>query len=251
MVNLIKVEVRRLSKLWTVPLLILLAVYFSYTILDKLFSNSVEVNSILLSGETTFAHSFSASLTIFGPVILAAFFLGSDFTHRTLQQQVAQGHSRTSIVLTKVFVYSITSSLIMLITPLLTTGVVTVVNGWGATFDGSALLYLLRVLLLVSLLNISAVSIYVFFSFICKDVPRTLIVCAVFTIVFIELGGLLAEGHSQFATFYKYFPLNQLNIVAKAHLPFESLLKALLSSVITWGCFIGASIYVFNRQDLK
>ena len=98
MINLIKIEWHRLVKLRILPVLLLLAVYFSYIILDKLFGNSIDAVKFLSSGQATFANSFSTNTTIFGPVILAGYFLGSDFNQRTLQQQVANGHTRKTPV---------------------------------------------------------------------------------------------------------------------------------------------------------
>ncbi|MBO0453270.1 ABC transporter permease subunit [Candidatus Enterococcus murrayae] len=251
MINLVNVEYRRLFKLWSVPLLILLAVFFSYTVLDKVLTGDILPGSFLQSGQATFANSFSVSLTIFGPVILAGFFLGSDFTNRTLHQQVANGHSRRSIVFAKTIVYSSFSAFLLLLTPLLTTVVVSIVNGWGGPFHVDDLLYILRVVVLVTVLNVSVVSIFILISFVCRDIPKTLIMGALFTLVVIELGGWFADRMTQLGDIYKYFPLQQMTVVAQVHLSANQLGKALLSALILWLVSIGASVFLFERQDLR
>lgn len=250
MINLVKVEYRRLFRLWTVPLLLLLAAYLSYTMIDKVLANDA-LPTYLLSGQATFANSFSANSVIFGPVILAGFFLGSDYTQRTLHQQIANGHSRKSIVFAKTIVYSSFSAFLLLLTPILTTVVVTKLRGWGEAFALADFLYILRALVLVTLLNISVVSLFILVSFICKDIPKTLIVSGLLIVILIELSGLFADKSSYFADIYEYFPLQQMDVVVQIHLSAAQLYKALLSAFIFWGVSIGTTLFIFERQDLR
>ena len=251
MINLIKIEWHRLVKLRILPVLLLLAVYFSYIILDKLFGNSIDTVKFLSSGQATFANSFSTNTTIFGPVILAGYFLGSDFTQRTLQQQVANGHTRKTLVLAKVIVFSFISLVLMMITTIVTTGIVTLIKGWGADFTIETVSYMLRVCLLTSLLAMSSVSIYLLISFVCKDIFKTVLFSALFTILFIELGGILVKDGTFFGDFYNFFPLNQVSAASQVHLPMKDLVKMLFSSIVTWVTMIGLTIIIFEKQDLN
>ncbi|WP_438730334.1 ABC transporter permease [Enterococcus sp. AZ128] len=220
-------------------------------ILDKLFGNSIEGANFLLSGQATFVNSFSANLTVIGPILLAGFFLGSDFTQRTLQQQITNGHSRTRLVLAKVIVFSLFSSVLMMITPITTTATVTIIKGWGADFTSETAIHLLRVFCLTSLLSVSAVSVYLLISFICRDIFKTLFFSGLFTLVFFELGGILTKNAPFFSAIYDFFPLNQMTIAAQMHVPIKDIIRVILSSVITWITVVGFTIYIFEKEDLN
>lgn len=250
MINLIKTELLRLINLRILPFLLLLSLAFSYVILDKLFGNSIDTANFLSSGQAAFPYSFSTNVTILGPAIFGGFYLGSDFTQRTLQQQVANGHSRKALVLAKGIVFSVISFGLMMITPIVTTGVVTLVKGWGADFISETASYMLRVFLLAGLLSISTLGIYSLISFICKDIFKTIFFSLVFTVLFNELGELLVKEGTIFGIFYDFFPLNQLPLVFQREIPMMDLVKMLLSSTLTWLIVVVSSIVIFESQDL-
>lgn len=250
MSNLIQVEFRRILQLRTLPLLVLLACFFSYALLDKLFQSGDSIDLLRSSGQAAVHTEFRLNNKIFGSVILAALFLGSDFTQRTLYQQLAHGHSRSELVLAKAFVYSIVGSVLLMITPLITITIVTWMNGWGTAFNLAEASYVLRVFGLAFLLNTTFLNVFVFISFLCRDVQKTLIVSGIFAVISLDIGSVLANASPKFAQFYRYLPSQQLQIIAQRNVTSSEILLALVVTVSTWSIFTAAAIYIFKNQDL-
>lgn len=248
MINLIRIELYRFSKHWFFPVMILLSVYFSIAILDQFFSSKVQMNSFLDSGKTTFENSFNMGVRLIGPIILSGFFVGSDYSNRTLQEKIASGHTRMDIVLSKTIVYSALSAFFLLLTPLFTTGVVTYVNGWGGDFDAH---YFTRVILLVFLTYCSSVCIYPLISFICRDIAKTLLVSSVFSLLFAELGDLLRTHSIVFRSIYPFYPTSQLSLILSEGFSQKDCIQVLFSITITSIVCVGASFMIFNQQDLN
>lgn len=250
MSNLIQVEFRRIRQLRILPLLVLLSCFFSYAILDKLFQSTNLIKPLLASGQLAMQTEFHLINTIYGPVILAASFLGADFTQRTLYQHIVNGHSRIQLVLAKSIVYSIVGSILLLLTPFITITVVTLINGWGAAFDLAELQYVLRVFSLAFLLNAASVSAFVFISFICQDVQKTLIISTIFAVIYTNMSEVLGTFSSQFQLLYTYLSSQQLNSIVQRDASLSTILLALVIAILTWSIFTAGSIYVFEKQDL-
>ncbi|OJG82133.1 hypothetical protein RV10_GL001997 [Enterococcus pallens] len=228
----------------------LLACFFSYALLDKFFQSANQARPLLISGRLAVQTEFHLINTIYGPVILAASFLGSDFTQRTLYQHLANGHSRIQLVLAKSLIYSIVGSVLLLLTPFITIATVTLVNGWGTTFNLMELQYVLRVFSLAFLLNAASIRAFVFISFICQDVQKTLMCSTIFAVVYTNMSEVLGTISSQFQLLYTYLSSQQLQIIAQRHVSLPAILLALVISIVTWGAFTAGSIYVFEKQDL-
>ncbi|MGL9731219.1 hypothetical protein [Enterococcus sp. DIV0756] len=250
MTNLVKIEIRRLLSLRVLPFSVLLACYFSYVLLDKLFHSEKNVEPLLSSGQLALQADFRLNYTIYGVIILGAFFLGTDFTQRTLHQQIANGHSRKHLVVSKSLVFTGAGSILLLLTPLLTMTVVTLINGWGATPSYKELLYVLRVYCLAFLLNASLLNVVVLISFIFQDIGRTLIFSTIFAFLSIQIAIIVTDSFPVFDAIYRYFPTQQLQIIVQRSTTLKDIMLAMLSSVILWTMTNLCAIYVFEKVDL-
>ncbi|WP_176244756.1 hypothetical protein, partial [Enterococcus sp. 3H8_DIV0648] len=216
--------------------------------LDKLFSKGLDMESFLNSGKETFENSFNTDVTIFVPVIFAGFFLGPDFTNRTLQQKIASGHSRVNIVVSKTLFFISTSAFIMLLSPIITTGIVTYMNGWGEHFEIS---YYLRVLVLAFLSNSASSSFLLLISFLCRDTSKILLISTTLTLFFVELGDLLISDFGLLGLIYKYSSANQISIFLKHNFSHLNLLQVMLPILCIWIFCLLTTILFFEQLDLN
>lgn len=174
MYNLIKTELYKLKrqKLFIILFLIVIAI--------SSFSTFSEINLVTptnpVTGKESFANAFQDIFMLFVIAIFAGFYIGSDFSNRTIQTELSRGHKRTDIIFAKAFVYSLGASVLMLLYPITVCIIHTINFGWGEAFSISSILYFLRVTLLGSILNIGTACIYVCFAF-CVEISLKQYAC--------------------------------------------------------------------------
>lgn len=250
MLNLIKLEFYKLRKQRIFKVLLLAVIAISAFSAFAEIRNSAADN-LLMSGKTSYANAFKDIFMIFISGIFAGFYIGSDFSNKTIQSQLSQGHSRLNIVISKAIVFFIGTSIIMLLYPMTACIINTIKFGWGEPFTITSILYILRVAVLGILLNIGTTSISVLFGFWCRDIPKTICVCLAFPILFSLLGSTLGNAVPIIGKIMNFTTLAQLgNIVGNSISP-AAIMVVLLSSAITVTVIISLSNLMFAKAEIK
>lgn len=148
MIGLIKAEFLKLSKSLGYKILLLCAVGIGILLgcLLTIMPFNREMNGyqayLNAISETQCACVFAS--------IFTAIFIGNDFSNRTFGMSITYGCSRRSLLLSKVMVYLIGMVSVLLITPLVSTSIVTAIRGfgqWNAEVTGHLTMSTLRLLL--------------------------------------------------------------------------------------------------------
>lgn len=250
MFNLIRLEFYKLRRQWLFKLLLLAVIAISA------FSAFSEMQimagaGILGSGKIGFANAFKDMFMLFISGIFAAFYIGSDFSNKTISAQLAQGHSRLSVILAKTLVFFMGTSLIMLLYPLTVAIIHTFAYGWGEPFTVVSLLYILRVAALGAMLNMGTTSFFVLFAFWCRDIPKTICACFAFPILISAISATLGKAIPLIQRILGFTTLAQLSHITKEMILPSTVVTALLSAAITVIIAISFSYLLFAKAEIK
>lgn len=250
MLNLVKMEVFKLKRQK------LLVVLFAAVIAISAFSAFSQINLLTIpenpvTGKMSFANAFQDIFMLFIIAIFAGFYIGSDFSNRTIQAELARGHKRIEIIVSKSFVFSIGASLIMLLYPITVCIIHTVKFGWGEPFGLVSILYVLRIALFGSILNIGTASIYVCLAFLCRDIPKTICVCFAFPVIFSAISSTFGKQIPMLGELLDFSTLSKLKYIVNDQLSFHVLISAILSTCVTIIVTLTLSNYLFSKAEIK
>ena len=97
--------------------------------------------------------------------VLSGLLIGEDFSSRAVQSEIASGHSRLCVVLSKTISYMVGVCMLIIIQVVIGTLVPTVIHGFGANINFVLLGNMLRAVLLFMFLTCTCSMIYVVTSF--------------------------------------------------------------------------------------
>ncbi|MCC0627590.1 MULTISPECIES: ABC transporter permease [unclassified Clostridioides] len=250
MLNLINTEIYKLKRQK------LIIVLFVAVIAISAFSAFSEINLLStpddwINGKKSFANAFQDVFMLFVIAIFAGFYIGSDFTNRTIQAELSRGHKRFDIIFSKAVVFSIGAGFVMLLYPITVCIIHTIKFGWGEPFNIFSFLYLCRVAFLGSILNIGTSNIYVCFAFLCRDIPKTICVCFAFPIVFSAISSNIGKQIPAIGKLFDYSTLSQLKYIVSDKLLISTLTPVILSTCITIVIALILSNYFFSNAEIK
>lgn len=250
MINLINSELYRLKRQRLIPVLVIaVAAISAFSAFSEL--SQLSASGIIANGKSSFSNAFQDIFMLFAIAVFAGFYIGSDFSNRTIQAELSRGHSRLDIILSKAFVFSISASVIMLLYPVTACLVYTLNFGWGEPFGMASVFYILRTAILGSVLNAGTASIYICIAFLCRDTPKTICLCFVFPVVFSAISSTIGRQVPIIGKLLDYSTLSQLKYIAADKLGAMSVIAVIFSACITIiislvlaGCF-------FSKAEIK
>lgn len=250
MLNLVKMEVYKLKRQK------LIVVLFVTVIAISAFSAFSQINLLtapdnIVAGKISFANAFQDVFMLFIISIFAGFYIGSDFSNRTIQAELSRGHKRLEIILSKAFVFSFGASLIMLLYPAVVCTIHTMKFGWGEPFGVFSIVYIFRIALLGSILNAGTASIYVCFAFLCRDIPKTICVCFAFPVIFSAVSSTVGRQVPIVGRLLDCSTLSQLKYIVADKLTFSGLASIVLSACITITAALTICGYLFSKAEIK
>ncbi len=175
--------------------------------------------------------------------ILAGLFISTEFKSGSLKISVAFGNSRKKLYIAKMLVYYLGGLILGWIFPILGGIIISFVCGWGRPLSGECLLYLFRLLVLGSLLHISALTVFGATAIATKHIGATIGVG-------IALGSLCELlysfiGLSLFSgmKWQQYFWLAQYNILLR-----ENITWAQLIGIVAWGVLVTLVAFIVGLR---
>lgn len=250
MLNFIRAEFFKLRKQKLIPVLFIAVIAIS------VFSAFSEINlrmtpEHVVTGKESFANAFEDITMLFIVAVFAGFYIGSDFTNRTIQAGISGGYKRMDLILSKAVVFSIGAAAIMLLYPV-TAGLIHTINsGWGVPFGFSELFYLLRTAVLGSVLNIGTAGIYVCLAFICRDIPKTICACAAIPVVFSVISSTVGSRISVVGRLMDYSTLSSLKYIASDTLTMPAVFTVVFSACVTMILALAVGNYCFSTAEVK
>ncbi|MGL6197482.1 MAG: hypothetical protein ACRC3H_00975 [Lachnospiraceae bacterium] len=238
--NQIKVEVVKVKSSFYFYLTILAFIVFGlmYSI------TMVYIRKLDFSGSNVLISTMSDTSLIFALSMFTSYFMGNQFTHRTLDNEIRIGYSRVSVVLSKAMVIlplSVFPYLAYSITCIL---VVTPVNGFGS--DTSILnAIILFILFIFQLMSIQSFTFFIMFC--CKKASLGMMLSTAFTVITCNfLRNILEEGELLFRyTSFHRIMMNSQSMTS------QDIFISYLSAIATLLLMVYATYIVFRKAELK
>lgn len=246
MLNLIKLEFHKLktSKIFWLMILSGIVQGFAGPILSDILRTK--------TGEKMIVFSFQLQQFLFYMILIGVFtyFIGSEFYSGSVKNLIAYGHRRSDIVIAKSIAFYLGVVIISLIFPMVITIINTVINGYGTPFDLHAILFLLRVSLLMSLVYAGMSSLAILFTFVSRN---AIVPCALFIALdtvcrvcqAMTLRSELVKAIYGKTVFY------QVSNVTLENMTFAQGMEAVVVSLITMLICTAIAIIAFKRADIK
>lgn len=249
MLNTLRMEMYNLrhSKPFRVMLFVALGFAVFTTVLFAIGESAGEASGIVALSRAL----WDAPLMFVLSAVFCSMFIGADFHNRTVDNQIASGHSRIQVLLGKSIAFSIGTIPIIMMSPFVRTTVYTIMFGWGGTGVGADLAYVLRAVCLSILLNISCSTVYILFAFLFKDSGKTAACSITFYLVLDLICSLLGERFAGIKTFYEHTPFSLARLAAEPTLGSSQILTAIASAVICIAVFLTLTWLSFRKSDLK
>jgi ABC-2 type transport system permease protein len=150
------------------------------SVMSSISAMSLDVN---LNGKTQYVEMFHDVSMLFACAVFVALYIGNDFNSRTIQYQVASGHSRKDIIIAKLLGFMVASQMIIILYPVIGAITVTINRGWDVSVSCQEIKYIILTLIESIVLNIGTSSYFVLFAFVCRDITKTICLSVAFPIV--------------------------------------------------------------------
>ncbi len=246
MYNLVKMELYNLKKLKSYKIVLIISLIISmFSIITYSFDPSFKPTGLVTYNNRL----WDTPLMMIYAGIFSGLFVGADFNYRTNSLQVARGHSRKSIVLSKLIVYLIGCIPLFLLDITIVTIFYTVRNGWGVTFDITQVIYIIKTLLLSIFLNLSSATVFFMLAYLLKDIAKTSIVSIVgYMLSSVLLGSFGVINKNLDIYKYTTFEIsrNVSDIVKNS-----SYTLSIVMGIFTIAMMIFLSVRLFNKAELK
>ncbi|SHJ27568.1 ABC-2 type transport system permease protein [Clostridium cavendishii DSM 21758] len=243
MINLLKLEFHKLKHNKSFLIIALI------TVIAEIIN---VIKNGTISGERAFQNSMYdiATLMLLGSVF-AGLFIGTDFSNRIINKEVSAGHSRLKILLSKGILFFLATEMIMLVYPIASVTVNTILNGWGSSFDLSTVIYIIKTILFRMVLDASCISLWIFIAFLCKDVTKTMgVSILVFMMGSITLAGLSFQNNFV-KTIYDFTAHSQARVIVNKSISYAQVTSVLISKLIIISILLSLSYIMFRRTELK
>jgi ABC-2 type transport system permease protein len=256
MMNLLKGEFQKARKSLPLRILLLLIVMLaavsSLSSLIYVSSPRAEEMEIPLAGYDAFFVSLRDMPTIVMiGIIVAGVLVCADFDNRTIQVEIAAGHGRLHILLSKLIAFGIIYFLIYLPCPLGRTILQSMFIRFGPAVSAGTLLHMLGGLLTVILIGIALNSLTILLSFL---VQKSMIVIGA-SFLLLVLGGnaLLSFGvaNAQLGRALALTPLGLFGELSAMRYAPEVLLTAAAISAACIAVMTTITYLLFKKAELK
>ncbi|MDR1775410.1 MAG: hypothetical protein LBS17_02985 [Actinomycetes bacterium] len=184
--------------------------------------------------------------------IFAGLYIGPAFTNKTVARAITAGHSRTRVMLAKCIVYLIATAVILLVYPLLSSGMACARAGWGVTITWGECISVARVIALAVLLNAAVCMLFAFLSFMLQDTGKAI---GTSVVVYLLLT-ILATPRPALPVW-----LNGLLVLLPTNIARDVAFARPLSAGLAWQALAGGVVclvllllltgFAFNRSELK
>lgn len=232
MYNLLKVELYKLKKFQLGYLAMLFMAVVGYIYGDNRIGNRM----FQLPDDTAdaFSHVVSDNSFVFIIAIVAAMFMGKDFSNRTICNEIKLGHSRFHILLSRTVMVCAFAVLLHVLYVIFAIVGFSAVKGFDTSlFSGENALWLLTVLLQLVAILCGVVMI----SFLAKKASEATVLSALYTVICCNI---LRNFISPTACFY----------FVEDNTP-ENIGSAIVSAIIAMIVFLATAAVAFHKAEVK
>lgn len=196
------------------------------------------------SGGEAFLSTIGDTSFMFVLTLFVSYFVGNDFSNRSILNEVQIGHSRLSAIISRAMIVLSAAVLFHLTYVWATTLLVTVINGFGTTISIQSM----AVKTVLAILQVMAIQSFpVLIMFVCKKSSLGIVMSIVFTgITCNVLRNFLGEGDLFFevTSFYRIMMNSEMMTSNEVGLSFAS-------AIVTLLMVFYLTYLVFRRTEIK
>lgn len=267
MSDLLRADFYRAKKDIILFIALILVVFFAlstpalYLLLEKLIKDSLsEIGGaglgISFSGKFVFMSTLSVTNNI-GLIlpVLIGILVCRDFSTGTVRNKIIAGHSRLQVYLSLLISAVSIGATLFLIYSLLMLALGSLLLGYGSAFTFGEFIYILKVLLMGTLMFSAMISIGIFFAAATRSIGITIVLQIALGMVIAILGSIpmmLIDCPEWLEQITRLNPAYQLNLLtASENLPTDLFITSLLSSAAYIIISAAAGSLILRRAELK
>ncbi len=256
MINLMKSELLKIKKSLPIKIMFMLMLCFSIvtSILSYSFVNSgkTEEFGMTVKGYNSFFSSIEdiATNLIVG-IIMVGILICSDFDNRTIQSEIATGHSRFKILLSKIFSITIANYIIFLPYPVGRAVLQGIFIGFGKTISIDIIINMILAYTTVILIGVALNSISILISFMIQRTVMVLGISVVTVLLGVNFLLALGEANEGLGNILSYTPIGiSRRLIAEGY-GNNIMVISIITSLIAIALFSIITYIIFRKKELK
>ena len=183
--------------------------------------------------------------------ILVSALMAKEYSQGTIKNFLAYGKRREEFYLAKFTAIVVAIAIILVVIAILPTIVVTIINGWGQTFEFSQLLGMIKTFIAVLIASSAVAALVMVIATLVKSNGATIGITVAIFIGIPIFAGFLYGIYPWFDRFYEVLPFYNSALATSVKAGNGDLLRSILIALVTIVISLLAGIRIFKSQDIK
>ncbi|MBX9139009.1 MULTISPECIES: ABC transporter permease subunit [unclassified Clostridium] len=183
--------------------------------------------------------------------ILVAALIAKEYSQGTIKNFLAYGKRREEFYLAKFVAMIVGIAIISAVMTILPTIVVTIMNGWGESFEFSQVLGMIKTFVVSVVASSAVAAIAMVIATLVKSNGATIGITVAIFIGVPTFGGFLYGIYTWFDRVYEVLPFYNSALATSIKAGNGDLLRSLLIALVTIAISLFAGIRIFKAQDIK
>lgn len=183
--------------------------------------------------------------------ILVAALMAKEYSQGTIKNFLAYGKRREEFYLAKFTAIVVAIAIILVVIAILPTIVVTIINGWGQTFEFSQLLGMIKTFISSVVASSAVAAIAMVIATLVKSNGATIGITVAIFIGVPTFAGFLYGIYPWFDRVYEVLPFYNSALATSIKAGNGDLFRSLIISVVTITISLLIGIRIFKSQDIK
>ena len=183
--------------------------------------------------------------------ILVAALISNEYSQGTIKNFLAYGKRREEFYLAKFVAMIVGIAIISAVMTILPTIVVTIMNGWGESFEFSQVLGMIKTFVVSVVASSAVAAIAMVIATLVKSNGATIGITVAIFIGVPTFGGFLYGIYTWFDRVYEVLPFYNSALATSIKAGNGDLLRSLLIALVTIAISLFAGIRIFKSQDIK
>lgn len=183
--------------------------------------------------------------------ILVAALMAKEYSQGTIKNFLAYGKRREEFYLAKFTAIVVAIAIILVVIAILPTIVVTIINGWGQTFEFSQLLGMIKTFIAALIASSAVAALVMVIATLVKSNGATIGITVAIFIGVPTFAGFLYGIYPWFDRVYEVLPFYNSALATSVKAGNGDLLRSILIALVTIVISLLAGIRIFKSQDIK
>lgn len=183
--------------------------------------------------------------------ILVAALIAKEYSQGTIKNFLAYGKKREEFYLSKFIVMVIAIAIILLVMTVLPTIIVTIMNGWGQSFEVSQIMGLIKTFAAAVIASSSVIALTMLIATLVKSNGATIGITVGLFIGLPTIGGFLYGIYPWFDRVYEVLPFYNLALATSVKAGNGDLIRSGIIAIVTIVIALYGGIRIFKSQDIK